>query len=81
MSKAKAGRGSRVAEMRTEYDFSNGERCRYAKVFGKGTTVVALDPDLADVFPTAADVNRALRAILDAVPKRTRGRRSSKETT
>jgi len=74
-------RRSRVAEMRAEYDFSGGERGKYTKRFGKGATLVVLDPDVADAFPTGADVNRALRAILEAAPKRTPRRRSVTKTT
>jgi hypothetical protein len=43
--------------------------------------MVLLDPDIADAFPTGADVNRALRAILEAVPKRTARRRGAKKAT
>jgi hypothetical protein len=67
--------------MRAEYDFSGGERGKYSKRFGKGATMVVLDPDVADAFPTGADVNRALRAILEAVPKRVSRRPSAKRTT
>jgi hypothetical protein len=67
--------------MRDEYDFSGGERGKYAGRFGKGATMVLLDPDIADAFPTGADVNRALRAILEAVPKRTARRRGAKKAT
>lgn len=79
--KSSPGRRGRVAEMRTEYDFNGGERGKYAKRFGKGTTMVVLDPDIADAFPTGADVNRALRAILEAVPKRPPRRRVIRKTT
>ena len=68
-------------EMRAEYDFSGGERGKYAKRIDKGATMVVLDPDIADAFPTGADVNRALRAILDAIPQRSSRRRSSRTTT
>jgi hypothetical protein len=67
--------------MRAEYDFSGGERGKYAKRFGKGATMVVLDPDVADAFPTGADVNRALRAILEAAPKHAPRRRPAKKTT
>lgn len=79
--KASPPRRGRVAEMRDEYDFTSGERGKYAKRFGKGAVMVVLDPDIADAFPTGADVNRALRAILEAVPKRAVGRRAAKKTT
>lgn len=75
------GQRSTVAEMRAEYDFSGGERGKYAKRFGNGATMVVLDPDVADAFPTGADVNRALRAILEAAPRRPARRGSTRKTT
>jgi len=50
-------------EMRPEYDFSNGVRGKYAERYARGTNVVLLDPDVAEVFPDPASVNRALRAL------------------
>jgi hypothetical protein len=44
-----------------EYDFSKAEVGRYAKRYAKGTNVVVLDPDVAEVFKTAEAVNNALR--------------------
>ena len=37
-------------EMLAEYDFSNGEKGRYAKRAQKGSNVLVLDPDVAKVF-------------------------------
>ncbi len=34
----------------------------------EGTNVVVLDPDIAEAFPNAGAVNRALRALLTVVP-------------
>ncbi len=39
-----------------------------------------LDPDIAEATPTGAEVNYALRAILDIVPRRTARRRAPKTT-
>jgi hypothetical protein len=62
----------RAAPMRTEYDFAQGVRGKYARQFARGTNVVVLAPDLADEFPTANAVNRALRAYLKSkAPRRT----------
>lgn len=69
-AKAGAARATKVADMRVEYDFSKGVRGKYADRLAKGVTVVTLDPDIAEAFPTSASVNRALRAILDVMPKR-----------
>ncbi|MEE8193320.1 MAG: hypothetical protein V3T74_11285 [Gemmatimonadales bacterium] len=52
----------RVSEdMRAEYDFSHGERGRYASRYAEGSNVVVLDPDVAAGFPNAEAVNDALR--------------------
>ena len=54
--------------MRTEYDFSDGVRGKYAARYRAGTNVVLLDPDVAATFKDAESVNRALRAIIAVVP-------------
>ena len=50
-------------DMRPEYDFSGGVRGRFYKEYMKGTNVVVLDPDVAEVFPDSATVNEALRLL------------------
>ena len=45
-----------------EYDFSKGRRNPYAARMAGGHIVV-LEPDVAEVFPTASAVNQALRAL------------------
>jgi hypothetical protein len=52
-----------VAEMRAEYDFSGGERGKYAKRFAEGTNIIILDPDVAELFPDSKTVNEALRTL------------------
>lgn len=55
-------------DMRPEYDFSAlgpGVRGKYAKQL-QGTTLVALQPEVAHAFPTSDAVNEALRAVLKA---------------
>jgi len=62
----------RPTPMRAEYDFSDGVRGKYAAAFARGANVVVLAPDVADEFPTASAVNRALRAYLKGKsPRRT----------
>jgi hypothetical protein len=63
--------------MRTEYDFSGAERGKYAARYRQGTNVVVLDPDVAKAFTDSRAVNRALRAILEAVPSRPKRRARS----
>lgn len=50
-------------EMLPEYDFSQGERGKYAQQYASGSNVVVLAPDVAAAFPTAEAVNNALRAL------------------
>jgi hypothetical protein len=52
-------------EMRPEYDFSGGVRGKFYKEYMKGTNVVLLDPDVAEVFPDSQAVNTALRVLAD----------------
>ncbi len=47
-------------EMKPEYDFSTGQRGRYAGRYTGGTNLVVLSPDLAAVFPDSDSVNEAL---------------------
>ncbi len=63
--------------MRREYDFRSGVRGKYAARVREGRNIVALDADVAAAFPDSRAVNRALRALLQAVPRRgPRGRDS-----
>jgi len=53
-------------ELRPEYtraDFGAFVRGKYVKRLQERSNVVVLDPEVADVFPTAASVNAALRAL------------------
>jgi hypothetical protein len=64
-------------EMRDEYDFSKGERGKYASRFAaEGTNIVVLDPDVAEVFSDAKAVNEALRPLAELVRKREKERAS-----
>jgi hypothetical protein len=54
----------RELEMLEEYDFNNGVRGKYATRFARGSQVVVLDPDVAQVFSDSESVNRALRALV-----------------
>ena len=51
-------------ELRPEYDFSGGVRGKHYEAYRKGTNVVFLDPDVAQVFKDSASVNQALRLLL-----------------
>jgi hypothetical protein len=56
-------------DLRPEYDLSQLKgrvRGKYYKRAMAGTNLVLIDPDLAEAFPDAESVNRALRVLLDA---------------
>ena len=65
--------------MRPQYEFPGGVRGKYARRFRKGTIMVVLDPDVAEVFPDAGSANKALRALGHIIrdrARKSRGRRS-----
>lgn len=59
--------------MRDEYDFSKGERGKYAQRYREGTNVVLLDPELRKSFPNDEAVNDALREYLKIKKQSTSG--------
>ena len=61
-------------EMREEYDFNGAVRGKYAERFAKGSNVIVLAPDVAEVFRDADAVNEALRLLADSVRE---GKRAS----
>jgi hypothetical protein len=56
--------------IRREYDFSKGVRGKYAARLKPGSQIVVLDPDVAAAFGNAKAVNRALRTLIEVVPRR-----------
>jgi hypothetical protein len=68
MSKAK--KKTVATGMRKEYDFSGGVRGKCAARYAAGCNVVVLEPDVARLYPDAKSVNRALRAIAEATPRK-----------
>jgi hypothetical protein len=65
----KAPKGKRDPGMLSEYDFSKGERGKYATRYAEGTNVVLLAPDVAAAFPDSASVNEALGALMQIARK------------
>ena len=65
-------------ELRAEYrfDYSKAKPNRFASRVDPTRLVVALDPDVAEVFTTPAAVNKILRALIQTMPtkKKVRGR-------
>lgn len=64
--KKRSSKGALVGDrdtMRAEYDFSDGARGATAARYRGGANIVAIDPDVMDVFPDAESINDALRAL------------------
>ena len=49
--------------LRPEYDFTGAVRGVTAARYARGTNIVAVDPEVRDVFPNSGAVNDALRAL------------------
>jgi len=60
----KASNKSTPRQIREEYDFSQGERGKYARRYAQGANVVVLEPDVAKVFSNSKVVNVSLRKII-----------------
>lgn len=65
MKKAKASRARSKDRdtLRPEYDFTEAVRGVTAARYAQGTNIVAIDPDVQDIFPNSDAVNDALRAL------------------
>jgi uncharacterized DUF497 family protein len=57
-------RDANVDEMEPEYDFSGGERGRYAPAFARALNVAKLDDDVLEYFAGSQMVNDALRVLI-----------------
>jgi hypothetical protein len=64
--KKKVNRHNRKSDrdtMRPEYDFSTAVRGVTAARYAQGANIAVIDPEVLDVFPDSATVNRTLRAL------------------
>ena len=72
MKKAASRKSTRATsdELRGEYrfDYSKAKPNRFASRVDKRCLVVALDPDVSEVFTTPEAVNKVLRALIEAMP-------------
>ena len=61
----------KVEEMSAEYrfDYKKAKPNRFASRMENSPLVVVLDPDVAKVFTSTEEVNKALRAIISAIPE------------
>lgn len=73
-------RKTTVEDMLSEYDFdySKARPNRFAPRMKEGPLVVLVDPDVAEVFTTPESVNKALRALITAMPQTTKGKVAAK---
>ncbi len=56
-------------DVRKEYDFTDAVRGKYTDRFPKDVVMVTLAADVAEAFPDADSVNRALRVLIRAAKK------------
>ena len=73
MRKARSRLGA-ADELRSEYrfDYSKAKPNRFASQVGAASVTVVLAPDVASVFRTSASVNRLLRSVVAAIPRRSK---------
>lgn len=67
--------------LRPQYDLSQlkgGVRRKYYQQAAAGSNLVLIEPDLANLFPDGASVNRALRLLADTARAATGSRRRRK---
>jgi uncharacterized DUF497 family protein len=77
----RARKPKRKKETVPNIDFSGGVRGKYAARFAEGTNLVALSPDVAEVFPDSKAVNEALRKLARTSGKTARVRKPSHRST
>jgi hypothetical protein len=65
----KANGKKAIDDLRTEYDLRTllkaGVQGKYAKQYHAGTNLVLIEPKIHSQFPTAKDVNDALRLVIE----------------
>jgi len=62
----------KVEEMASEYrfDYNNAKPNRFAEKMEAEPLIVMIEPDLAEIFKTPEQVNKALRALISAIPEK-----------
>ena len=72
MKKASEPKPNKVEEMASEYyfDYQRAKPNRFAEKMETEPLVVMIDPDVAKVFTTSEQVNKALRALISAIPEK-----------
>ena len=72
MKKTPKPKNRKVEEMASEYrlDYRKAKPNRFAERMKTEPLVVLIEPDLAKVFSTSEQVNKALRALISAIPEK-----------
>jgi hypothetical protein len=72
MKKTPVTKPRKVADMEKEYrfDYSKAKPNRFASRMKDSPLVAVIDPDVAKVFTTSEQVNKALRALISAMPEK-----------
>jgi hypothetical protein len=72
MKKTSETKTRKVKEMAAEYrfDYRKAKANRFAKKMETEPLVVMIEPDIARVFKTSEQVNKALRALISAIPEK-----------
>jgi hypothetical protein len=72
MKKTPETKPNKVQEMAAEYrfDYKKAKPNRFASRMKNEPLIVMVDPDVAKVFTTSEEVNKALRALISAMPEK-----------
>jgi hypothetical protein len=81
MKRAKKAVPDTADDLRPEYDFdfTKAKPNPYAARLKGRTVAVVLEPDVAEAFPNSKAVNAQLRAVVAAVPRRSRKRATQRK--
>jgi len=69
-SESKPDKPEKVEEMAVEYhfDYQKAKPNRFAEKMETEPLIVMIEPDVAEVFKTPEQINKALRALISAMP-------------
>ena len=72
MKKTPETKINKIQEMAAEYrfDYKKAKPNRFASRMKNEPLIVMVDPDIAKVFTTSEEVNKALRALISAMPEK-----------
>ena len=72
MKKTSTTKNRKAQEMAPEYrfDYKKAKPNRFAERMKDEPLVVMIEPDVAKVFTSAEEVNKALRALISAIPEK-----------